>query len=69
MQGGKKGLIVNSTNLCASTNRAKARLSGQNGRVASSRPPVRATGCKKPKKAKRSNRRGKLSVARAGAAG
>jgi hypothetical protein len=32
MQGGKKGLIVNSRNLCTSTNRATAKLSAQNGR-------------------------------------
>jgi hypothetical protein len=46
MQGGKKGLITNSRNLCASTNRAKARLGAQNGRVHSSRPVVVAAGCK-----------------------
>lgn len=67
MQGGKKGLIVNSTNLCASTNRAKARLSGQNGKVDNFKPLVRATGCKKSKKAKRSS--GKVGVARGSAAG
>ncbi len=59
MQGGKKGLIVNSRNLCAGKHRAKARFTGQNGKLANLKPPVRATGCKKPKKAKRSNRRGK----------
>ena len=32
MQGGKKGLIVNSRNLCATRNRAKAKLTGQNGK-------------------------------------
>jgi hypothetical protein len=41
MQGGKKGLIVNSTNLCSSTNRATAKLTGQNGKLAQTRPVVR----------------------------
>jgi hypothetical protein len=31
MQGGKKGLLVNSTNLCAKAQRATAKFSGQNG--------------------------------------
>jgi hypothetical protein len=46
MQGGKKGLLVNSTNLCAKTNRAKVRFDGQNGKVAHSRP-VLVNGCGK----------------------
>jgi hypothetical protein len=45
MQGGKKGLIVNSRDLCASTNRATVKLIGQNGKRFDSRPVVRATGC------------------------
>jgi uncharacterized repeat protein (TIGR01451 family) len=40
MQGGKKGLIVNSTNLCASVNRAGAKLTGQNGRLDQIHPLV-----------------------------
>jgi hypothetical protein len=32
MQGGKKGLLVNSTDLCKSTNRAIADFTGQNGK-------------------------------------
>jgi hypothetical protein len=31
LQGGKKGLVVNSRNLCAGKNRADARFTGQNG--------------------------------------
>jgi hypothetical protein len=46
MQGGKKGLIVNSTDLCRREHRARAQLSGQNGRRALLHPVVRATGCK-----------------------
>jgi hypothetical protein len=45
MQGGKKGLIVNSRNLCANPSRATARLTGQNGRQSNFLPLVRAAGC------------------------
>ena len=59
MQGGKKGLIVNSRNLCTSKNRARVNLIGHNGRRHKLRPVVRATGCKKKrrkgKRAKRSS--------------
>lgn len=43
MRGGKKGLIVNSTDICTGTHRAKANLKGQNGRLDDIRPQVRAT--------------------------
>ena len=33
LQGGKKGLLVNSTNLCRSTNKATVKMDGQNGKV------------------------------------
>ena len=46
----QKGLIVNSTDLCASTNRARARLTGQNGRVDNTKPIVRPAKCRKHKK-------------------
>jgi hypothetical protein len=42
MQGGKKGLLVNSTNLCGATHRAEANFSGQNGREHDFRPVLRA---------------------------
>jgi hypothetical protein len=47
MQGAKKGLIVNSRNLCLkpSRNRADGTLSGQNGRVDRIKPVVGAQGC------------------------
>ena len=47
MQGGKKGLIVNSTNLCKGKHRANAKLSGQNGRIDRTHPVVRSQSCKK----------------------
>jgi hypothetical protein len=53
MQGGKKGLIVNSTNLCASTNRALAQFIGQNGKLVEFKPPVLPDCKKKSRKHKR----------------
>lgn len=46
MQGGEKGLIVNSTDLCAQKRRANLRLDGHNGKVSKVRPVVGA-GCGK----------------------
>jgi hypothetical protein len=44
--GGKKGLLVNSTDLCARTHRATAKLAAQNGRRLTLRPVLQAP-CKK----------------------
>ncbi len=33
MRGGRKGLLINSTNLCAKPNYAAAKLNGQNGKL------------------------------------
>jgi hypothetical protein len=56
MQGGKKGLLENSLNLCKSTNRATALFDGQNGKVFDFKPVVknscRKGGGKKVKKPK-----------------
>jgi hypothetical protein len=52
MQGGKKGLIVNSTNLCASVNRATAKFTAQNGKQAALRPALKSS-CRGSKRAKR----------------
>ncbi len=51
MQGGKKGLIINSKGLCRNRkqNRARANLGGQNARVNKVKPVVWATSCKKRK--------------------
>ena len=46
MQGGKKGLIVNSTNICNGKHRAIADFKGQNGRHSLLRPLVK-TSCKR----------------------
>jgi hypothetical protein len=42
MQGGKKGLLVNSTNLCAHTNRAISEFTGQNGKLHNTNPVLSA---------------------------
>jgi hypothetical protein len=52
MQGAKKGLFVNSTNLCATTHRARAKFTGQNGKRITLRPEMRAD-CEKRKKHKK----------------
>jgi hypothetical protein len=53
MQGGKKGLLVNSSNLCGATNRAIADFTGQNGRRQVFKPAVTAKSCKAKKSSKR----------------
>jgi hypothetical protein len=41
MQGGKKGLLINSRNLCKSKNHATVKLDGQNGKAHDFKPPVK----------------------------
>jgi hypothetical protein len=41
MQGGKKGLIVNSRNLCGATSKANVEYSGQNGKEAKANPVMK----------------------------
>jgi hypothetical protein len=54
MQGGKKGLFVNSTDLCKRKHRAVARFGGHNGRSHRFRPELKPQcGKKKAKKQKR----------------
>ncbi len=43
MRGAKKGLLVNSTDLCASTNRATAKFSAQNGKTLTLHPTMKAS--------------------------
>ncbi|HSS03655.1 MAG TPA: hypothetical protein VLK89_00515, partial [Solirubrobacterales bacterium] len=52
MQGGKKGLVVNSKNLCAGRNRADALFTGQNGKLDHFHPLVKPS-CGKARKGKR----------------
>ncbi len=46
MQGGGKGLIVNSRNLCAGKSRARARFTGHSGKVRNALPLLQAS-CKR----------------------
>jgi len=52
MQGGKKGLLVNNTELCKTKPVAEARFTGQNGKASDS-SPVAQVGCAKGRKAKK----------------
>lgn len=52
MQGGKKGLIVNSRNLCGSTNRANVASNGHNGKISDFNPAMKPD-CGAKRKAKR----------------
>ena len=47
MLGGKKGLLVNTTNICKGTNRAVSVFTGQNGKLYETKPKVVASGCGK----------------------
>jgi hypothetical protein len=69
MQGGKKGLIVNSRNLCT-RNKARANVkgTGQNGKQFTRRPVLRPQ-CGKRRKAKRSSHSRLSRVAGASAVG
>ncbi len=49
LQGNRKGLLVNNTDLCAHPNNATVLIDGQNGRLADSTPKV-AVSCPKPHK-------------------
>ncbi len=52
MQGGKKGLLVNSTNICRKTNKATVKMEGQNGKPYNFSTPLKAQCAKKSKKSK-----------------
>jgi hypothetical protein len=56
MQGGQKGLLVNSTNLCKSKHYATSEFTGQNGKEYNTTPKVAAK-CPKAKKAGKGKRR------------
>jgi hypothetical protein len=52
MQGGKKGLLQNSTNTCRATNKATALFTAQNGKGLELRPELKNSKCAKAKKRK-----------------
>jgi uncharacterized repeat protein (TIGR01451 family) len=64
MQGGKKGLLVNSTNICAKKNRVISHFTGQNGKVYDTNPVLQSK-CPKAKKKGGKAKKGKRA-ARAG---
>jgi len=45
MQGGKKGLLQNSRNICAQANRADVQMDAHNSKVRDLSPALRAAGC------------------------
>ena len=49
MQGGKKGLLANNTELCRTTPRAAVKFDGQNGKLSDFNPVMRAD-CGKARK-------------------
>jgi hypothetical protein len=55
MQGGQKGLIVNSTNICKGKHRAIANFTGQNGKFNDFKPVVKAKCAGKKSKSSRSH--------------
>jgi hypothetical protein len=56
MQGGRKGLLINSRDICATTNRATVRLTGHNAAEFGTRPAVKDGKCKTERKARRKRR-------------
>ncbi len=52
MKGGRKGLLVNTRNICRGAGRAAVLMDGQNGKTHDTRPALKAQ-CKKKRKAKR----------------
>jgi hypothetical protein len=57
MRGGKKGLLVNSENICASTHRAVVKYAAHNGLTYAERPKLKAKCPKKKGKSKHRNHR------------
>ncbi len=55
--GGKKGLLINSRDVCASKNRATVKFTGQNGKTHNFRPVVKNGKCNQQRKAKRKHSR------------
>jgi hypothetical protein len=54
MQGGAKGLLQNSTNICKDTNKATALFAAQNGKGVELRPELKNSKCAKAKKKSKS---------------
>ncbi len=59
MQGGKKGLLINSADLCKGKHLTDARIAGQNGKQANQAPALRAPCGSKAQRKKRGARAGR----------
>jgi hypothetical protein len=57
LQGGKKGLLENSTNICQGEHRARVNFGAQNGKSLEAQPELRAQ-CPKGRKGKKKHRGG-----------
>ena len=67
MQGGQKGLFVNSTNICRGKHRARVAYRAHNGRRLVVKPVLRAVSCGKARKKKHSRHARRARVARGSA--
>jgi hypothetical protein len=56
LMGGKKGLLLNSTNICRSVNKATAKYTAHNGLTYEAKVPLKPQCKKKPKKHKKAKR-------------
>ncbi len=63
MQGGKKGLLENSKNLCNSVNKADVKFTAQNGMTANSTPVLEQQVQEERKKGKGAKKGSKRAVA------
>jgi hypothetical protein len=59
MKGGRKGLLVNTTNICKGANRAVSAFTAQNGKRYETKPKVVATSCGKKGKGGKKHKRGR----------
>jgi hypothetical protein len=64
MQGGKKGLLQNSTNICKATNKATALIAAHNGKGVELRPQLKNSKCGKAKKKKSKGKHSRKRAAR-----
>ena len=64
MEGGKKGLLQNSTNICRGTHKATAEFDAQNGKTADLSPALLNSKCGKGRKGHKGKGRAKHRVAR-----
>jgi hypothetical protein len=66
MEGGRKGLLQNSTNICKGLHKATAEFDGQNGKVADLSPVLRNSKCGKAKRGKGRHKKARRTGLRGG---